>query len=558
MLYQPSYPSPYLSDVDGEHTNEFSCYINADGGTSVTSYRYQISDLNGKKLYTSSVISVQPVYAGEILTFNVPTSVGLVNGLDYTWNITLYEANPDIWITYGTVQSGNNTTTQVYLRPSFLIQEGMYLNINNQLRLINSYNSTNGLATLSSALTNSPAAGTQYNIYANNITSTEYFFRARTTPTLTMATVPSTVTNKSYTFTATYSQAENVGYKYYQWTIYDQRGAVIGQSSEINTGVIEYTFDGFINGNTYGVGLILENQNGVVLTIQPRYFTVVYDQPQIDNPPTATVNCEHDAIDLTWSPLLINTGSASSETTARPQYDYLANEPYLGGSSVRIAKGTALTWYTGSQQAPIYVPYESTTFINWHTTDVNFSGLIYRQEGDYVNLKAMASTPPLTATIGDRYYNTNDKLIYIATGTNTWSIDGEAPRIDIIYNLTTTSVRYVWDVETEDLVETQYTKPYYQLSYANGLFKYEVSNGDFVQTQEVKLYDGDTIPENFIINYWFKFAIRPYDAEQPGDSGIGGGGKPIEITATTWNDLRAYTWDEVAAYTWNQLRYNKI
>lgn len=130
MLYQPSYPSPYLSDVDGEHVNEFSCYINADGGTAVTAYRYQISDLNGIKLYTSSVISVQPVYAGEILTFNVPTSAGLVNGLDYTWNITLYEANPDIWITYGTVQSGDNTTTQVYLRPSFLIQAGMYLNIN--------------------------------------------------------------------------------------------------------------------------------------------------------------------------------------------------------------------------------------------------------------------------------------------------------------------------------------------------------------------------------------------------------------------------------------------
>lgn len=579
MLYQPSYPSPYLSDVDGGQINEFSCYINADGGTAVTAYKYNVNGLNGESLYNSPITQIQPMYAGEILTFEVPNTIGIVNGIDYTWDITLYESNPDIWITYGTVQNGDNTTTQVYLRPNFLIQTDMYLKIGGALRLIRNYDNTSGVATLASALPVAPTVGTGYEIYSNNVTSTEYFFRARTTPILLMETVPSVINSKSYTFSATYAQEENVGYKYYQWTVYDQRGVVIRQSDEINTGIIKYTFDGFINGNTYGIGLVLENQDGVVLTIQPTYFAVNYDQPQIDNPPTATVNCEHVAVDLKWSPLLINTGVASSETTTTPQYDYLANEPYLGGSSVRIAKNTELMWYTGSKQAPIYIPYESTTFINWHTTDENFSGLIYRQEGEYVDLKAIASTSPLTAAIGDRYYNTKDKLIYIAIGTNIWSADGEVPRVDLIYNLTENNKRYIWDSQAEDLVETQYTNPYYELSYENGVFKYEVNNGDIhivenitaykiekkwlLQQQGIGYYDSyvwkddeswddnkyfQYITQGFITKYWFKFTLLPTGLQVSKN----------EIAATTWNDLRAYTWDELQSYTWNQLRYNKI
>lgn len=579
MLYQPSYPSPYLSDVDGGQINEFSCYINADGGTSVTAYKYTVSGLNGESLYDSPITQIQPMYAGEILTFEVSNAIGIVNGIDYTWNITLYESKPDIWITYGTVQKGVNTTTQVYLRPNFLIQTDMYLKIGGALRSISNYDNTSGVATLASALPVAPTVGTSYEIYSNNVTSTAYFFRARTTPSLVMEAVPNIVNSKSYTFSATYAQEENVGYRYYQWTVYDQRGVVIRQSDEINTGIIEYTFDGFINGNTYGIGLVLENQDGVVLTIQPTYFVVNYDQPQIDNPPTATVNCEHVAVDLTWSPLLINTGVASSETAASPQYDYLANEPYLGGSSVRIAKDTELMWYTGSKQAPIYIPYESTTFINWHTTDENFSGLIYRQEGEYVDLKAIASTPPLTAVIGDRYYNTKDKLIYIAIGTNIWAADGEIPRTDLIYNLTENNKRYVWDSQAEDLVETQYTNPYYELSYENGIFKYEVNNGEvhiveniatyniekkwLLQKQGVGYYDSyvwkddeswddnkyfQYITQGFITKYWFKFTLLPTGLQVSKN----------EITATTWNDLRSYTWDELKSYTWNQLRYNRI
>lgn len=543
MLFQPSYPSPYLTDVDATQTNEFSCYINADGGTSVTSYKYSISDINGTPLYESSVTSVQPLYADEILAFDVPNTVGLVNGLDYMWNITLYESNPDIWVVYGTVQSGSNTTTTVYLRPSFLIEAGMYLNVNNELRLIEEYDSSTGVATLASALSKAPQQGVQYNVYSNNITSTNYFFRARTTPTLSMASVPSTIDGKSYTFKATYSQKENVGYKYYQWTIYDQGGNVINQSDETNTGTIEYTFDGFITNNTYGVSLMLENQDGIVLSIQPTWFKVSYEQPQIDNPPTATTNCDNDSIDLTWAPLLINAGQATSTTSSTPQYDFLPNMPFLGGSSIRITSGTNISWYVGSQQAPIYVPYDSTTFINWRTTDENFSGTIYKQEGEYVTLVAMSSSAPTVATTGDKYYNTITKLIYTAIGTNSWSNDGVEPRDDVIYLNSITSSKYIW--EDGDLVTTTKSLPSYTITYSNGKFYYTIINDDINISSSVEAFLGS---EYNVSQFWFKFTLLPTKLLVTN----------LLILATTWNDLSKYTWNEASAYTWNQLTYNKI
>ncbi len=576
MLYQPSYPSPYLSDVDGGKANVFSCYINADGGTTVTSYQYKITTYSGTNVYTSAVISISPLYAGDTLAFTVPSTIGLVNGSDYLWNITLYTEIPDIWVTYGTLQAFDSST--ITLRPNQFVQVGMFVQVGNQKSRIAKLESVdNGLkATITPAMTN-VAVGDPYNVYNNNVTSTDYYFRARTTPTLILNTIPESVTSKSYTFSATYTQAENVGFKYFEWTIYDVGGNVIDQSGERNSGAITYTFDGFINGSTYGVGLTLENQDGEVLSVTPKYFMVEYALPELDNAPTASVNCENDSVELIWSPLLINSGSAVADEGSTVQYDILENEPYIGGSSVRIGKGTKLEWYIGSEQTPIYAPYESTTFFNWHTTDTNFEGLIYKQEGEYIELIAMSATPPVTSSAGDKYYNTSTKLIYTATADNVWSSSGDTPRDDVVYTQTTTGFNYIWN--GDDMEVTDYDPPSYKISYQDGAFYYDIENGEIsIHDKIVKRVTGQEwllqpssslltddyiwkdsadwndeyywaeITEPYITKYWFKFTLLPTTIQI----------QELEITATTWNDLKRYTWDEVRQYTWNQLRYNKI
>ena len=97
MLYQPSYPYPYLSDIDATDDNTFYCYINAEGGTTVNAYNYTITDLSGQQIYKSEKQTLAtPLYSQQVLYMSVPKTSGMINGRDYVWRVQLYESNEDI------------------------------------------------------------------------------------------------------------------------------------------------------------------------------------------------------------------------------------------------------------------------------------------------------------------------------------------------------------------------------------------------------------------------------------------------------------------------------
>lgn len=71
------------------------------------------------------------------------------------------------------------------------------------------------------------------------------------------------------------------------------------------------------------------------------------------------------------------------------------------------------------------------------------------QVSDLVNknieLIAVSDTAPSECSIGDKYYNTTDKEIYTATGTNTWSETGTTPISGILYIVYNEQGSYSWD-----------------------------------------------------------------------------------------------------------------
>lgn len=77
--------------------------------------------------------------------------------------------------------------------------------------------------------------------------------------------------------------------------------------------------------------------------------------------------------------------------------------------------------------------------IKWIDDDTELSAenFNHMEEGiensQNVELIAVTDTAPSTCTIGDKYYNTTDNLIYTATGTNTWDTAGQAPIEGIFY-----------------------------------------------------------------------------------------------------------------------------
>lgn len=538
MLYQPSYPQPYSSDIDATKDNTFSCYINAEGGTQINGYSLIIYNMSDSMVYSSGLVTISPpLYGQNVLSVNVPSTSGMINGSDYTWRIQLFESYPTIWVTSGYVVINTNTTTTIYVQESYLIGSGEYIKINNELREIATY--SGGVITLSTPLSSAPLLGDTYTIYSNNLSSTNYYFKARTTPTLTVGTIPSTINTKSHTFTATYIQAENVGWKYFQWTLYNSNGGVIESSDEISTGDISYTFDGLVNGITYGVGLILETQDGLQMSISPTYFNVVYTSPIVTQTPTVNVICEDNALSIDWDNVLANTGTAYG-TDSAPHYTLVANEPYTNGSSVQLNTNSYIQWYIGSSGALVNLPFESTTYIHWTTNDSQFNGYIIKEEGLAVNLLSVSLGSPTNCSVGDKYYNINANLIYTAVSTNTWGSVGVKPNSSVIYYNLADGTNYMYNGTT--LMTTSATVPYYTVQFVGNVdrpyFQADIFNGTNTTTSQIYLnttiawllqssnttaklthyewLDSNTWNDSYywvesstVNNYWFKIVLLP-------------------------------------------------
>ena len=95
--------------------------------------------------------------------------------------------------------------------------------------------------------------------------------------------------------------------------------------------------------------------------------------------------------------------------------------------------------------------YIKTNWVN-NTTELNAENMNHIEDGIFtahnVELIAISDTAPATCSTGDKYYNTEDSLIYTATGTNTWGATGEEPISGIFYILFSEQSSYSYDGTT--------------------------------------------------------------------------------------------------------------
>lgn len=95
--------------------------------------------------------------------------------------------------------------------------------------------------------------------------------------------------------------------------------------------------------------------------------------------------------------------------------------------------------------------YTKTNWVN-DQTELNAENMNHIEDGIYnsqnVEIIAISDEAPSQCATGDKYYNTEDNLIYTATGTNTWSEDGEEPISGIFYILFSEQSSYSYDGTT--------------------------------------------------------------------------------------------------------------
>ena len=246
MLQYPTnfYPENVAIDTDAENSIEFT--FNGDFLTAVT-FR-TINYMTGEAVdsYRVAANQVPGWYNGDRVM--VRGLSNLTNGDDYTIEMLLTQTDDsgsplyDMAVLSGTVysvQSDKKTSifiadriTNIYewdksksiKKPTKyrdFIAAGMIVRINNESRFIESYNVETGEIILDSSFSFEISEGMKYVIKSNYLISAQYFFRCRSTPTITPSlTLYNNFYNNDFTASAEYSQAENSMINYYRLYLY--------------------------------------------------------------------------------------------------------------------------------------------------------------------------------------------------------------------------------------------------------------------------------------------------------------------------------------------------
>ncbi len=321
MIYQPRNVQPSGSSIDGNINNTFTMEVQTN--SYVSAYQLLIVDFDNNNIYTGTKTTLaKNLYNGDTLSIPVnASSAKLSNGTNYKWRVRLYQPNSDMLITYGLVQS-TSTTTNVYLQPNINIKAGMTLTINSQKKTIASYDTSTGLAVVSSAFSSAPSVGVQYQVYSDFIeTIPDYIVYARENPTVSINNVPTSLTLKYHTFQGVYTQSDNVPIVYHQFDLYIKNdngtNTLVNSSGKVYSANLSYTYDGFRTGNTYSIKLTVENDMGVIVDTDLYTFSVSYDIVEYSQQPLATFNDKNNAVQVSWVTPVENEATSFRSDAAR-------------------------------------------------------------------------------------------------------------------------------------------------------------------------------------------------------------------------------------------------
>lgn len=196
----------------------------------------------------------------------------------------------------------------------------------------------------------------------NYVESGENFFTCYSVPTLTFSP-PATITAQTYSFTVTYEQTEDIQVNRFKFILYDSNNTLLEDSDYIYSANITYSFDGFINGNTYRVKCVVENEKGVVVDSGIKSFTVSYSEPTVGLVPSATLLSNLGAIKVNWGEAIQILGVATGSYS------------YIVGGGISLASGSQVD-FTFS------VPVVNTVVERIDALDSGFSGILYAADDD--------------------------------------------------------------------------------------------------------------------------------------------------------------------------------
>ena len=412
MAYQPTYPSPYMEaiDVNQEGCNIFKCLINPKD-TILDATLNIYSNTDGSLVKTVELDdSIFPFVGGlsdsSWLTCSVDGE-NLINKRDYKWAITLTFDELD-YVASGSVSSAKHSSSSdtIYIPYNSSLYNQLkdggvyYITIKSERVEIEGcgYTSESGIPTTIHMYTKEPFSATPsegdiYDIDADHLilTSPEYYFKARTNPTVTFE-VPETISNSTHIFEAIYSQEQKVGVAYFQYDLYSN-ASLIASSGKIFTQKISHTFENLVNGTDYWVKLSIVNDDGVEIC-EERTFSVDYPITTTAINPVISADNNKACIGVDFS----NNASIPSTIIGADTVSY---KVFGTPKHVVVASGNVISY---SSPSIIIEPYDNIMigmYININNETIKIVGFEQQQDGFLrVSLeKGFDETPRL-----DSYY----------------------------------------------------------------------------------------------------------------------------------------------------------
>lgn len=145
----------------------------------------------------------------------------------------------------------------------------------------------------------------------NTRDSDRVVFQTSSRPVINVNSI-GTVSNQSYEFTATYTQAESVSVRSYVVYLYNEQGNLISQSPIKTSSTLEHIFYSLQSERTYFVEFSATSNRGLVGTSGLIQFDVLYTQPSV-NVRINAENTEDAGIKLSWDVIQIIGELVNSE-----------------------------------------------------------------------------------------------------------------------------------------------------------------------------------------------------------------------------------------------------
>lgn len=159
------------------------------------------------------------------------------------------------------------------------------------------------------------------------------FFITRTDPTISINSLPATVTTRSLTLSATYTQAQGDTLDWFRWMLAtpgDESNPIEDSGYIYGTEDIQVTYDGLFTDTTYAVRCMIQTENGAQADTGWQTFTVQYALSQMAGYVDACLSPVEGVV-LQWPKISYIPGKPSGSNS-------------VAGGQLTLPPGSSITW----------------------------------------------------------------------------------------------------------------------------------------------------------------------------------------------------------------------